>query len=58
MQRDRCDYRAMDAQRLLELARDNGIDPEMAIALADALAEAFALGHWRGQFRFNHETAK
>lgn len=37
---DRDYYRSLTSERLLLLAREEGINPEMAIAIAEALAEA------------------
>jgi hypothetical protein len=58
--RDRCDYRTLSAPGLLALARDEGINPEMAIAIADKL-DALCHGAVGTGFHFNHhdkETTK
>ena len=54
MPRDRNDYRAMCDTAIITVAREEGIDPEMAIALAEKLAEIYFEGQ-RGRFRFNHK---
>lgn len=54
MQRDRDDYRSMSDKRITDIAREEGIDPEMAIVLAEKLANVY----WEdqtGRFRFNHK---
>ena len=58
---DRDYYRALDSHRLLTLAREEGINPEMAIALADRVANLdYGVSHMTGSFHFNHskETTK
>jgi len=40
--KDRCDYRVMPADALLREAVETGINPEMAVALADHLAHRVA----------------
>lgn len=58
MPRDRDDYRAMSDTAIIVVAREEGIDPEMAIALAEKLAKrtfTCGPGHHYGRFRFNHK---
>lgn len=57
MPHDRDYYRALSADSLLTLAAENGIDPEMAVALAEALADqtatAYGPKYRKGAFYFN-----
>lgn len=53
MHRDRDDYRAMSDDAILTLAREEGIDPEMAVVLAEKLDAR----HWKlpaRRYAFNH----
>lgn len=62
MAQDRDYYRSLDAEILLLLAREEGINPEMAIALAEELQTAYSAGYdpylyegcATGHFTFNH----
>lgn len=42
MKRDRCDYRVMSPMALTTLALEEGLDPEMAIAIAEKLRRVIA----------------
>ena len=57
MPRDRDDYRSMSSVGILKTAREEGIDPEMAIVLAEKLAAQTWAHHEYGAgcFRFNHK---
>ena len=50
---DRDYYRAMTLVKIMRTAQE-GINPEMAIALADRLAVCYA-PHLEGSFHFNHK---
>ena len=54
---DRDYYRSLDAAKLLILAVEDGINPEMAIALADKLAKTYA-PILVGGFTFNKEHSE
>jgi len=54
--KDRGDYRVMPVPELLREATETGINPEMAIALADHLAHRFA-PHRVGGFHFNEKVS-
>jgi len=56
MSRDRCDYRAMSAGALLDEAREVGLNDELAIAIADKLAEHLFQRNRVGTFHFNRST--
>lgn len=53
---DRDYYRSLDAIKLLILAVESGINPEMAIALADKLASTYA-PILVGGFTFNEKES-
>lgn len=58
MTHDRDFYRSLSHRSLLLVAEEEGINPEMAIALAEALAEAYDPARCRrGHFHFRKETA-
>lgn len=42
MSRDRCDYRAMSTRELVEIARREGLDKELAIAAVERLARDYS----------------
>lgn len=51
---DRDFYRAMTAASLLNYARERGLNPELAIAMAEKLGEINnPFRGWRGVFTFN-----
>ena len=52
---DRDYYRALPIGVLLNLAVEEGINPEMAIALAEGVAELLSKPRMVGRFTFNHE---
>ena len=54
---DRTYYRSLTTGKLLLHASEVGINPEMAIAIADELAELVGEIRLSGSFRFNHEEA-
>ena len=54
---DRVYYRSLTTRKLLLHASEVGINPEMAIALANELAEKARESYLIGSFRFNHEGA-
>lgn len=56
MTHDRDHYRAMPARALLVLAVEDGINPEMAIAIAEELARKEFMFGMIGQFSFNDTT--
>lgn len=59
MTHDRSYYSAMDTAVLLRTAREDGINPELAIAITNRLADTHpAYEGYRGTFRFNHEDNK
>lgn len=59
MTHDRTYYSAMSTYRLLLIAREEGINPELAIAMAERLADSdYTFEAFRGTFRFNHEDNK
>lgn len=59
MTHDRDYYSAMTTEGLLITAREDGINPELAIALANRIADNNpAYEGYRGTFRFNHEDNK
>jgi hypothetical protein len=59
MTHDRTYYSAMSTQGLLLTAREQGINPELAIAITNRLADTNpAYEGYRGTFRFNHEDNK
>lgn len=62
--RDRDDYRSLSDAALLLTAREQGIDPEMAIVLAERLEEHDRMihrfgslpTHTGGRYAFNHRS--
>ena len=54
---DRAYYRSLTTRQLLLHASEVGINPEMAIAISDELAEEAGESYLIGSFRFNHEGA-
>ena len=54
---DRAYYRSLTTRQLLLHASEVGINPEMAIAIANELAEEMGESCMIGSFRFNHEGA-
>ena len=61
MQHDRSYYRALGTKALINEAREEGINPEMAIAIAERLARDFDrwTDRWTdqtGKFHFNERT--
>jgi hypothetical protein len=56
MQRDRDDYRSMSPKALTDLARDEGINPEMAIAMAEKLRRIISPYEDVRGFVFNRES--
>lgn len=56
---DRDYYRSMPTRVLLILAAEEGLNPEMAIAIAEELASVEEMPRMVGQFAFNDkETTK
>lgn len=56
MAHDRDYYRGYSPVALLRLAREDGLNKEMAIAIAEHLASEYHLQHTRGQYHFNNHT--
>lgn len=56
--RDRCDYRAMSTRALLRVAQDDGLDAEMAIAIAERLNETIRLSFVGYHFNHSKEMTK
>lgn len=56
MQHDRDYYRAMSVGTLLTAALEDGINPEMAIVIAEELAIRTIWGEYTGKFHFNERT--
>lgn len=57
---DRDYYRALSSLQLLTVAGEDGINPEMAIALAEHLADKlyYPTGAKTGKFHFKDERTK
>lgn len=53
MTHDRDYYRSYSVRDLLRLAREDGINPEMAIVLAEQLATTLREVHTLGCYHFN-----
>ena len=56
MPRDRNDYRSLGTSLLLRIAREAGLNEEMAIASAERLASTDHAEHTRGMYRFTNRT--
>lgn len=56
MQHDRDYYRCLSNVGLLRAAREEGVNAEMAVVLAERLAVAEHQQHTIGQYHFNHNT--
>lgn len=56
MTHDRAYYRSLSARALLVLAVEEGINPEMAVAIAEELAEEAGLPRMVGKFHFVTEA--
>lgn len=60
MTHDRDYYRCLHTDDLVETARREGLNPEMAIAITERLAEVLAVdgaAGGRGNFQFNRSIA-
>ena len=53
MPRDRNDYRSLGTPLLLRLAREEGMNEEMAVAITERLAERSYAAHTVGCYHFN-----
>lgn len=58
MQHDRAYYRALHPGALIELARDEGLNEELAIAITERLAYQLDRRELIGCFHFNEGTKK
>lgn len=60
--RDLDRYRSMTPHELLTEAREQGIDPDMAVAMAEKLERRSSYGHGTsahghgGRYQFNHRS--
>lgn len=55
---DRDYYRCIDTDSLLELARERGIDPDMAVVFAERLQGVAPGETTGGRYTFNHRSEK
>jgi len=53
---DRDYYRSLGTALLLRIAREEGLNQEMAIAIAERLAAEDRAEHTIGQYHFNNST--
>lgn len=58
MTHDRDYYRDMSVAQLVDAAREHGINPEMAIAMAERLSDDERRTGYFGHFKFNYEGIK
>jgi len=56
MARDRNDYRSLSTPILLCLAREEGMNEELAIAIAERLASTDYAEHTIGMYHFTNKT--
>lgn len=56
MSHDRTDYRSLGTSLLLRLAREEGLNEELAIAIAERLASTDHAAHTIGMYHFTNKT--
>lgn len=56
MPRDRNDYRSLGTSLLLRIAREEGMNEEMAVAIAERLASTNHAEHTIGMYHFTNKT--